>query len=201
MYISELRVREMADSEKVFNERKQVKSDLRELMGYLIPIVIAIVLATVLNKFVLINARIPSGSMENTIQIGDRIVGFRLAYKNASPQRGEIIMFEHPDHPDDPDNILIKRVIGLPGENVRIEDGKVYIDGEYLEEEYLKEEWVNNAGPYEYQVPEGSYFVMGDNRNTSADARFWENTYVTDDLILGKAVFRYWPFDAIGTVK
>ena len=110
-------------------------------------------------------------------------------------------MFEHPDHPDDPDNILIKRVIGLPGENVRIEDGKVYIDGEYLEEEYLKEEWVNNAGPYEYQVPEGSYFVMGDNRNASADARFWENTYVTDDLILGKAVFRYWPFDAIGTVK
>ena len=108
----------MADSERVFNERKQVKSDLRELMGYLIPIVIAIVLATVLNKFVLSNARIPSGSMENTIQIGDRIVGFRLAYKNASPQRGEIIMFEHPDHPDDPDNILIKRVIGLPGENV-----------------------------------------------------------------------------------
>ena len=112
----------MADSERVFNERKQVKSDLRELMGYLSPIVIAIVLVTVLNKFVLINARIPSGSMENTIQIGDRIVGFRLAYKNAAPQRGEIIMFEHPDHPDDPDNILIKRVIGLPGENVRIED-------------------------------------------------------------------------------
>lgn len=191
----------MADSEKVYDEHKQVKSDLKELLGYLIPILVAIAIATLLNKFVFINARIPSGSMENTIQVGDRIVGYRLAYNKATPQRGEIIMFEHPDHPDDPDNILIKRVIGLPGETVKIEDAKVYINDELFEEAYLKEEWVNNVGPYEYVIPENSYFVMGDNRNTSADARSWQNPYVSDDLILGKAVFRYWPFNALGKVN
>lgn len=191
----------MSDSEKVYDEHKQVKSDLKELLGYLIPILVAIAIATLLNKFVFINARIPSGSMENTIQVGDRIVGYRLAYNNATPQRGEIIMFEHPDHPDEPDNILIKRVIGLPGEKVKIEDAKVYINGELLEEDYLKEEWVNNVGPYEYVIPENCYYVMGDNRNTSADARTWKNPYVSEDLILGKAVFRYWPFNALGGIN
>lgn len=189
----------MNNSQQPYNERKQVKSDLKELFGYLIPILIAVIFAALLNKYVIINARIPSGSMENTIQVGDRIIGFRLAYLNEDPKRGEIVMFEHPDYPGQADNILIKRIIGLPGETVRIENSKVYIDGELLEEDYLKELWVNNVGPYEFQVPEDSYFMMGDNRNTSADARSWIQPYVSKDLILGKAVLRYWPFSEIRT--
>lgn len=191
----------MEETGKTYDERKQVKSDLKELFSYLIPILIAVVLAVLLNKFVLINARIPSGSMENTIQVGDRIVGFRLAYNNSTPQYGDIIMFRHPDHPDEPNNILIKRVIGLPGDTIVIKEGIVYVNDEPLEEDYLKEEWVTRNGPYTYEVPKDSYFVLGDNRNTSADARFWENTYVEKDMILGKAVFRYFPFSSIGPIN
>ena len=99
------------------------------------------------------------------------------------------------------DNINMDLIIGLPGETVTIENAKVYINGVELEEPYLKEQWINGTGPYEFQVPEGCYFVMGDNRNTSQDARYWRNTYVSKDKIIGKAGFIYYPFDRIGVVE
>jgi signal peptidase I len=70
-----------------------------------------------------------------------------------------------------------------------------------MEGPYLKEQWVNGTGPYEFKVPEGCYFVMGDNRNTSQDARYWRNTYVSKDKIIGQAGFIYYPFDRIGVVE
>ena len=79
----------------------------------------------------------------------------------------------------------------MPGETVNIVDGTVYVDGKQIKEDYLKEEPQGSFGPFE--VPENSYFVMGDNRNNSNDARFWENTYVTEDKIIAKAVIKYWP--------
>ncbi len=83
------------------------------------------------------------------------------------------------------------------------EDGKIYINGsaEPLQEDYLKEEWTVATGPYTFEVPEGSYFMMGDNRNDSWDARYWSNTYVTKDKILGKALFTYWPFAHFGKLE
>ena len=189
---------EVIGGETEAEEKDQRKNRLKEFLSYLIPIALAVILANLLNNYVIINARIPSGSMENTIQIGDRLIGYRLAYKNSDPQRGDIIMFTNPD---DDSEILIKRIIGMPGEVVDIVDGVVYIDGEVLEEDYLKEDWVDRTGPYHYEVPEDCYFVMGDNRNNSADARVWTNTYVTRDSILGKAVFRYYPFSSFGSLK
>ena len=184
------------NEERTLEEKK--KEDRKEIMSWILTIAIAVALALFLNNFVIINARIPSGSMENTIMTGDRLIGLRLAYKNSDPQRGDIIIFKFPD---DETQKYVKRVIGLPGETVTIKDAKVYIDGELLEEDYLKEDWVVSTGPYTFEVPEGSYFVMGDNRNDSWDARFWTNTYVTEDKILGKAIFRYWPFTNIGKVE
>ena len=167
-------------------------SPVKEILSWVLTIAFAIVAAILIKNYVIINANIPSGSMENTIQIGDDIFGFRLAYTFSDPKRGDIVIFNAPDSPSEK---YIKRVIGLPGETVTIEDGQVYIDGEALEEDYLKsnqsgeDPWNINAGPY------------GDNRNGSSDARVWEHTYVSKDDILAKAIFRYYPFNRFGAVK
>lgn len=121
---------------------------------------------------------------------GDRVFGNRLAYVFSEPERFDIIIFKYPD---DESQLFIKRVIGLPGETVEIRDGNIYIDGseEPLDDVDTKETMEGSFGPY--TVPEGCYFVMGDNRNNSRDSRYWEHTFVSEDEILGKAVFRYWP--------
>lgn len=167
------------------------KEKRRELIEWILVFVVAILAAVVLNGFILVNARIPSASMENTIMTGDRIFGSRLAYKKEDPARGDIIIFRFPD---DEKQLFIKRIIGLPGETVIIKDGKVYINDseEPLDESsYINEEPYGDFGPFE--VPNDAYFVMGDNRNKSYDARYWTNTYVYRDKILGKAFIRYFP--------
>ena len=141
-----------------------------------------------LNKLVYINAVIPSESMQTTIMKGDRIIGSRLAYKSKDPQRFDIVIFKYPD---DESQLFIKRVIGLPGETVEIKDGKVYIDGVEKEEDFLPEPMRGSFGPY--TVPDNCYFMMGDNRNNSKDSRYWKNTFVRFDQIVGKAVLRYYP--------
>lgn len=183
------------DSEKKPEEPFNLIKEILSLLGTMAVAAIAVML---LKEFVIINAFIPSGSMEHTISPGDRVIGNRLAYITEEPERGDIVIFKYPD---DEEQLFVKRVIGLPGETVIVEDAKVYIGGELLEENYLKEEWTIDNGPYIFEIPEGSYLVLGDNRNNSKDARYWENTYVTEDKILGEAVFRYWPFDSMGTLE
>ena len=189
-------VREVHDTIQVEEPFNLVK----EIFSLLGTMAIAAVTVFFLKEFIMINAFIPSSSMEYTISPGDRVIGNRLAYLSESPERGDIVIFKYPD---DEEQLFVKRVIGLPGETITIEDAKIYIREEkvLLEEYYLKEEWVVGNGPYTFEIPEGSYLVLGDNRNNSKDARYWENTYVTEDKILGEAVFRYWPFDSIGMLK
>lgn len=188
---------ELSDKKETENKAEDNDSDnnnksslLKEIKSYAIIIVAAVLVAIFVNTFIISNTRVPTGSMENTIMCGNRLFGNRLAYKTSKPKRGDVIIFKYPDDETGKTN-YIKRVIGLPGETVNIVDGKVYIDGKELKEDYLKEEPQGSFGPYE--VPEKSYFVMGDNRNNSSDARFWENTYVTEDKIIAKAVIKYWP--------
>lgn len=187
-------------NENAKKKRQEEESTLHEVMSWLLMIVLAVAASFLIKNYVIINANIPSGSMENTIMTGDRLFGNRLAYLNhKSPKRGDIVIFRYPD--DETEN-YVKRVIGLPGETVVISDGKIYIDGSQtpLEEDYLKEEWTVATGPYTFEVPEGCYLMLGDNRNNSYDARYWEHTYVTDDEILGKAVFRYYPLSTAGSL-
>lgn len=161
----------------------------RELISWVLLIVGAIAVALIVNKTILANTEVPTTSMANTIHAGDRLFGFRLAYTFSEPERGDIIIFKYPDN--EAEN-YIKRIIGLPGDKVEIIKGVVYINGEELKEDYLLEKpYELNFGPYE--VPDDSYFVMGDNRNGSHDARFWENTYVHKDKIVAKAIFKYYP--------
>lgn len=171
---------------------------LHEIWEYVRIILVVVVVVLLINNFLLINARIPSESMQNTIMVGDQIFGNRLAYKKADPQRYDIIIFRYPD---DESQLFIKRIIGLPGETVNIVDGKVYVEGQDapLEDRFIPEAMEGSFGPY--LVPENSYFVLGDNRNHSLDSRFWQNTFVTRDEILGKAELRYFPFTKIGFVR
>lgn len=161
---------------------------IREILSWIGVLAFAILLAKLLTTFVILNERIPSGSMENTIMTNDTVFTFRLSYLFSEPKRGDIIVFPYPDN----ENIdYIKRVVGLPGETVEIKEGVVYIDGDPLDEPYVKEEWhmLGDAGVYE--VPEDSYFVMGDNRNSSEDSRYWRNKFVEEDKIKSKYIFTY----------
>ncbi len=174
------------------------KSAAREILEYILTLLGTAAVILLLNTFVFINARIPSESMQNTVMAGDRIFGNRLAYLNASPERFDIVIFPAPD---DPSKLYIKRIIGLPGETLLVRDGKVYVDGsdEPLDDSFCPEAPEGDFGPYE--IPEGCFFMMGDNRNHSLDARFWEHTYVREEAILGKAGFRYWPLTRMGRVS
>lgn len=164
------------------------KSVKKEIFGYLRIIVAGVVIAVLLNKFVFINADITSESMSTTFEKGDKLIGFRLSYIFSKPERGDVIIFEYPD---DGDKLLIKRVIGLPGEMVIIKDGLVYINGSEvpLEEPYAHGVSRQDFGPY--LIPADCYFVLGDNRDNSKDSRYWKNTYVTKKQIIAKALFRY----------
>lgn len=163
---------------------------VKELVSWTIVLIVAFILGNCINKYVLLKAEIPSSSMENTLEIGDRVFGFRLAYLFSKPKRGDVVMF---DYPDNETRLYVKRIIGLPGETVDIIEGKIYINESEtpLEEDYLKEIPMGTYGTYE--VPEGHYFMLGDNRNNSWDSRKWENKYVAEDKIRCKVWFRYKP--------
>lgn len=184
----------MAHKQDIQADTEEKASVGKELFQWVLVILGAVILAFLIDTFVIVNAQIPSGSMENTIMTGDRVFGNRLAYKFSNPKRFDIIIFKYPD---DESQLFIKRIIGLPGETVEIHDGNIYINGSDtpLEDVDIKEPMEGSFGPY--TVPEGCYFVMGDNRNNSRDSRYWENTFVSEDEILGKAVFRYWPLNKL----
>lgn len=221
---------------KKSKKQKKKKSKFRETLDFLLPIIIAVIVALLLKTFVFANAVVPTGSMKNTIGEGDRIIASRLAYINSDPQRYDIILFYFPD---DESQIFVKRVIGLPGETVTIVDGSAFItdkDGNTYETDQsfiTNGEPIGDYGPFyipekgetittddvfcyaengmrvgyaqfldkycnvsdsgEYTVAENLYFCMGDNRNESHDSRFWDNTYVAENKILGEAKFKYYP--------
>ncbi len=179
----------------------------REVLSWIRMLVIVVVVVFLVMRFVIVNATVPSGSMEPTVMTRDRLIGFRFSYWFSEPKRGDIVLFKYPL---DESVTYIKRVIGLPGETVDIRDGKIYIDGSDtpLTEDYLNGEWYWENDGFHYEVPEGCYFVLGDNRNNSADARVWADealatglaqtveeaekyTYVTDRELRAKAIFTY----------
>lgn len=197
------------DNEDTINDDKDVKEKepfnfKKEFFSWIMILGVAFLVSLLLSNFVIINANVPTRSMENTIPISEkgeenptRMIGLRAAYWFSDPERGDIIIFKYPD--DESQN-YVKRIIGLPGDKVVIKDAKIYInDSEKpLKEDYLPNEWVQVNGSdevLEYNVPEDSYFVLGDNRNVSLDARFWNNTYVKKDKIIAKAMFIYWPWE------
>jgi signal peptidase I len=167
-------------------------------------VVVALIAALLLRTFVVQTFYIPSGSMEPTLQIGDRILVDKLAYHLHGVDQGNIVVFRRPADENcggPPVADLVKRVIGLPGETISLSKGFVYIDGKGLDESWLptSEQGTTFPGPsgtaYDlakpYVVPANDYFVMGDNRSDSCDSRYWGP--ISRSLIVGKVDVRVWP--------
>ena len=181
-------------SDESAQEEKEEPSKLRQAISFMTPIVVALIIAIILKTCIFANVVIPTGSMLNTIQEGDRIIASRLAYINEDPQRYDIIIFKYPD---DETQLFAKRIIGMPGETIEIKNGVVYITDRNGETTKARTDFITNCVPTgdfgPYTVPLGSYFVMGDNRNDSWDSRYWDNKTVKRDKIIGKVKFRYFP--------
>lgn len=162
----------------------------KEILFWLKLLLAATIVALFINKVCISKTHVDSGSMTPLIKEDDYLICNNLAYLFSKPQRGDVIFLEEPDGGK---GIFVKRVIGLPGEKLEITNGKVYIDdsAQPLDEPYLKEPMLGSFGPY--YIPEGCYFVMGDNRNSSYDARGWQNPYLSKDKIIGEAWLRYKP--------
>lgn len=164
----------------------------RILLETIETIALALVLFLVIN-FVSARIRVDGSSMEPNFHNGDYVVVNRLAYRAGEITRGDVVVFPYPKNPEVD---YIKRVIGLPGDRVAVYDGKVFVNGDDITEPYLLEVPYGNYA--EHIVPEGSVFVLGDNRNNSEDSRSWG--FLSIDEIIGKAIFRYWPFNTAGLV-
>lgn len=171
--------------------RKKARWTWRDTLELLVEWAVLAAVLSVLFLFILMLNVVPSGSMENTIMTGDYLISTRFDREDV--QRYDIMVFVPPDEPD---TVYIKRVMGLPGEAITVSGGRVYAGEEELDGSFLPEE-MDGRGDGVFQVPEGCYFMLGDNRNHSADARFWQNKYVPVENMLGKARFVIWPLNHI----
>lgn len=181
------------NSSKIFIVFKTI---IRALLDLLRTLLVSFLIAWFITTFIIANSVVPTGSMESTIMTGTRVVGDRLCYKFwDEPERGDIIIFHSPD---DYSIYFVKRLIGLPGDVVEIKKdssdsnfGGVYINGERLNEPYLKEP-MEVWEEMRFEIPSEGYFFMGDNRNYSNDARFWDTHYIKRDKLVAKVLFQYW---------
>jgi len=176
------------------SQKKKKKSIVRE---YIEAFLIAIVLALFIRMFVIEAFKIPSGSMIPTLLIGDHLLVSKFTYKFTEPKRGDIVVFKYPD---DPSRNFIKRIIAVGGDTLEIKDKAVFVNDIQYEEPYVQHLFQDvlparysprdNFGPIE--IPPNSYFMLGDNRDSSLDSRFWDNRFVNRRAIVGKALIIYW---------
>lgn len=173
----------------------------RAALDWVVTIVVALVIAVLLRTFVFEVYIVPSGSMLETIQEGDRLVGEKVSYRLAGPRAGDVVTF---NDPQDPSVTLIKRVVAVGGQTVDMHDGVLYIDGLPQQESYtegkptepLPTNVVDGGLSYPYTVPEGCLWVMGDNRTNSLDSRYFGPISVSD--VTSHAAFIFWPLPDAG---
>ena len=160
---------------------------------WILPIAFAFIISILIKEFLLFFAYVPSSSMYPTLKIGDRLLITRI-YNENTIHRGDILVF----YSKEEDENMVKRVIGLPNDEVKISKGIVYINGEPYPEDYIEEteEALINQDEYQgiFQVPEGKYFFLGDSRNNSFDSRYWDDKYIDFKDIQGKARIIVFPF-------
>ncbi|MEI6727934.1 MAG: signal peptidase I [Actinomycetes bacterium] len=179
-------------------------SPSRTVLEYVVLAVVAIAVALLIQAFLVKPYRIPSPSMENTLLVGDRVLVDRISWRFSEPARGDIVVFHSPV----PGPVLIKRIVGMPGDTLSLQDGAVYVNGERLAEPYVRRvdghreptEPFDNGLPWAlqqpYTVPADSYFMMGDNRTDSGDSR--QLGPIARDQFVGRGFARYWPLGRVG---
>ncbi len=192
--------------------RKKQHSGFKKFFKeWLEPIITALIIVVIIKTFLIQNFKIPSGSMEDTLLIGDRLFAVKFLYgtkipftnvrilKIRDPKPGDIIVFKYPKDPSKP---FIKRCIAVGGQSIEIRDKKIFVDGK-LQKIPEEAKFIDrNILPAKYgprdnypltTIPKGNFFVMGDNRDNSNDSRFWD--FVPYDNLSGKALFLYWSLD------
>jgi signal peptidase I len=194
-------------SEGTGDDKGRVASKGRTVVEYIVLAVVAVAVALLIQAFLVKPYRIPSASMEDTLLIGDRVLVDRISWRFSQPERGDIVVF----HPPFDGPVLIKRIIGLPNDEISLRGGFVYINGQRLDEPYVRRvdgrpepsDPFSNGLPWSlqepYKVPAGSYFVMGDNRTDSGDSR--EFGPIKRAQFVGRGFARYWPPGRIGGVQ
>lgn len=174
------------------NQSHTNKNRLKEARSWTLTLGTAILLSLLIQNYAFAQVKVEQHSMDHTLQEGQRLVENRMIYRFSEPARGDIVIISGPET----DRRLVKRVIGLPGEQLDIRDGAVWINGERLDEDYTV--GVTKAGSIELPavIPEDQYFVMGDNREVSIDSR--QLGAIPASSLEGKAVVRVWP---VGQMK
>jgi len=166
------------------------------IKDWVIPALIALVIALLINRFIFQLVEVPTGSMISTIMPGDRLYVNKI-FNIKNVKRGDILVFDSKEL----GKYLVKRLIGLPGDKVEINsEGEVFINGKIQDEPYV----IKSTGEQPEQtfdVPEDCYFFLGDNRPQSQDARVWQEPYINKKYIKGEALFRIFPFNKIGELK
>lgn len=171
----------------------------RELLGWIIYLLVVVGMAYLIITFVGVRTRVSGSSMETTLSDGDNLIVDKISYRFRDPKRYDIIVFPYQYKEN---TYYIKRIIGLPGETVQISDGKVYINGKALEEHYGNEEMENLGIAAEpITLGEDEYFVLGDNRNHSQDSRDPSVGVLHRKNLMGRAWVRIWPLDKFGVIK
>ena len=176
--------------EEAVDTKKEQKEKRKSMIGWGIYIVVLLGLLITFRFFLMIG-KIPSESMEPTLMVHDWTIADRRAFVDAdendddTPKRGDILIFYQADE----DETMVKRVIGLPGETVSFVGGKVYIDGKPLDESAYLDDSVKTECDETFTVPEGSYFMLGDNREISLDSRYWDDPFITLDDIKSKVMY------------
>jgi signal peptidase I len=173
------------------SKRRKALRWLRDVLETILP---AVLIAILINFFLAQATQVHGQSMEPTLHSDQRLVVEKVSYRFHGPRRGDIIVLKSPQRNSE---LLIKRVIGLPGETVEIKQGWVYINGQDLDEQYLERSTGGNWGPI--IVPPLHVFVLGDNRSFSNDSRAFGMVPIKN--IIGRAWVSYWPLDEVGTVR
>ena len=178
---------------------KKKKSAIKGALGWLIYLTILVTVVFLLIRFVGERTVVSGDSMEPTLRDGDNLIVDKLSYRFRDPQRYDIVVFPFRYQED---TYYIKRIIGLPGETVQIYDGDVYINGKLLRDDYGSEA-IRNAGLASKAITlsEDEYFVLGDNRNNSADSREPSVGNIRKQDIKGRALLRIWPPDAVSLLN
>jgi len=186
---------------------RNMQAQIRTTMEWVAVAIGALVVALLIKAFLLQAFYIPSASMEPTLKEDDRVLVNKLSYRLGDVQRGDIVVFEKPEGAGGEIDDFIKRVIGLEGETVSFSDGSVFIDGIELTEGYINDAPTNSGAVINgcanttavadnCQVPDGMVFVLGDNRVSSQDSRFFGP--IDEDAIVGRAFLKVWPLGDIG---
>lgn len=166
-----------------------------EVKSWFRDILLAFATAIFIVIFIIQPVKVEGTSMQPRLVDQERIFVNRFIYRFADIQRGDIVVFWYPR---DRNKSFIKRVVGVPGDELEIRYGSLYVNGQRVDEPYLKAEFKDHDSLRKERVPAGHYYVLGDHRNSSNDSRNWG--FVPRELIYGKAIFRYWPMSRMGPV-